>query len=86
VQPISATERAEKTRVQIERVDGQLVEEFSGLSAEVVHGAVEAVSEELLAGGRFRDHVAVRTGRLAAEHLEGLGTPLAAAPDDAVSS
>lgn len=83
---ISETERAEKTRLQIERVDEQLVSEFSNLSAEVVHREVEAVSEELLAAAHFTDHVAVLTGRLAAEHLEGLGAPLDATPDGAVPS
>ena len=75
MKPMSSTERAEKTRLQIERVDEQLVDEFSGLSADVVHREVAMVSERLLAGAHFTDHVAVLTGRFAAEHLRELETP-----------
>ncbi len=75
---ISKTERAEKTRNQIARVDEQLINEFSSLSADVVHREVAMVSERLLAGAHFTDHVAVLTGRLAAEHLRDLETPLQA--------
>ena len=78
---MSKTERAEKTRLQIERVDDQLVEEFSSLCADVVHGEVARVSAGLLAGAHFTDHVAVLTGRFAAEHLRELGTPFAAVAD-----
>jgi len=86
LEPISTPERAEKTRLQIARVDEQLVEEFPDLPAEIVHHEVEVVSEELLASARFTNHVAVLTGRLAAEHLEALGTPLGALPDDPAPS
>jgi hypothetical protein len=43
--PISKADRAEKTRRQIERVDEQLLEDFSSLSADVVHAEVAVVSE-----------------------------------------
>jgi hypothetical protein len=39
------------------------------LPASVVHREVATVSEGLLADARFTDHVAVLTGRFAAEHL-----------------
>jgi hypothetical protein len=66
---LSVKDRAEKTRRQIELVDEQLTKEFSTLPASVVHREVATVSEGLLAGARFTDHVAVLTGRFAAEHL-----------------
>ena len=66
---LSATDRAAKTRRQIELVDEQLTKEFSTLPASVVHREVATVSEGLLADARFTDHVAVLTGRFAAEHL-----------------
>lgn len=66
---LSAMDRAAKTRRQIDLVDEQLIREFSDLPAHVVHGEVVKVSDELLAGARFSDHVAVLTGRYAAEHL-----------------
>ncbi len=86
LKPVSKTERAEKTRQQIERVDEQLVGEFSSLSPDVVHREVELVSEGLLAGAHFTDHVAVLTGRFAAEHLRDLERPLEALTDSPVSS
>jgi hypothetical protein len=86
LKPISRAERAEKTRLQIERVDEQLVGEFSSLSADVVHREVAMVSEGLLAGAHFTDHVVVLTGRFAAEHLRNLATPLDAVPAGSVSS
>lgn len=85
LKPISTAERAEKTRLQIERVDEQLVKQFADLSAEVVHREVATVSEGLLAGAHFTDHVAVLTGRFAAVHLRDLET-LAKAPADALVS
>lgn len=66
---LSTSDRADKTRRQIELVDDQLTREFSSLPADVVHREVAEVSEGLLAGATFSDHVAVLTGRLAAEHL-----------------
>ncbi len=66
---LSPTERAEKTRHQIELVDVQLTREFSMLPAELVHREVTSVSQHLLAEANFTDHVAVLTGRFAAEHL-----------------
>lgn len=66
---LSATDRADKTRRQIELVDEQLTKEFSELPASVVHREVATVSEGLLVDARFTDHVAVLTGRFAAEHL-----------------
>jgi hypothetical protein len=66
---LSVTDRAKKTHRQIELVDEQLTKEFSTLPASVVHREVATVSEGLLAGARFTDHVAVLTGRFAAEHL-----------------
>jgi hypothetical protein len=65
---LSVTDRAAKTRRQIELVDEQLTKEFSTLPASVVHREVATVSEGLLADARFTDHVAL-TGRFAAEHL-----------------
>jgi hypothetical protein len=76
---LSVTERADKTRRQIERVDEQLTKEFSTLPASVVHREVATVSEGLLADARFTDHVAVLTGRYAAEHLSVKVTTLPAA-------
>lgn len=66
---LSAADRAKKTRRQIELVDEQLTREFSTLPASVVHREVATVSKGLLADARFTDHVAVLTGRYAAEHL-----------------
>ena len=66
---LSVADRAVKTRRQIELVDEQLTKEFSTLPASVVHREVATVSEGLLADARFTDHVAVLTGRFAAEHL-----------------
>lgn len=39
------------------------------LAADVVHHEVATVSDGLIANARFTDHVAVLTGRYAAEHL-----------------
>ena len=83
---ISRTEQADKTRRQIERVDEQLTREFASLSADVVHGEVAMVSERLLAGAHFTDHVAVLTGRFAAEHLKDLEALLVAPPCGPVPS
>jgi hypothetical protein len=69
---ISTTERAAKTRLQIERVDEQLIREFPDVSADVVHREVAAVSGRLLAGAHFTDHIAVLTGRFAAQRLRDL--------------
>jgi hypothetical protein len=66
---LSATDRADKTRRQIKLVDEQLTKEFSELPAHVVHSEVAKVSERLLANAHISDHVAVLTGRFAAEHL-----------------
>jgi hypothetical protein len=66
---LSVTDRADKTRRQIELVDEQLTKEFSTLPASIVHREVAIVSEALLADARFTDHVAVLTGRFVAEHL-----------------
>lgn len=66
---LSPTERAETTRRQIARLDVQLTNEFSMLPATAVHREVAKVSEHLLAEANFTDHVAVLTGRFAAEHL-----------------
>ena len=69
METIPTTDRAEKTRHQIEMVDRALIEEFPTLPADVVHKEVAAVSEGLLARAHITDHVAVLTGRFAAEHL-----------------
>jgi hypothetical protein len=69
---LSKTDRAAKTCQQIERVDEQLTKQFLRLPAEVVHREVAIISEGLLAKARFTDHVAVLTGRFAAEHLKAL--------------
>ncbi|MGZ4381548.1 MAG: three-helix bundle dimerization domain-containing protein [Gaiellaceae bacterium] len=69
MQVLSPTEKAEKTRHQIELVDVQLTREFSMLPAALVHREVAEVSQHLLAEANFTDHVAVLTGRFAAEHL-----------------
>ena len=68
--------QSEKTRKQIERVDEQLLNEFSTLSADVVHREVAMVSERLLAGAHFTDHIAVLTGRFAAQRLRDRETSL----------
>ena len=72
---LSPTDRAAKTRRQIELIDEQLTKEFPELPAHVVHREVAKVSDELLANAHFSDHVAVLTGRFAAEHLKTLATP-----------
>jgi len=86
LKPISRTERAEKTRLQIERVNEQLVQEFPGLSADVVHREVATVSARLLASAHFTDHVAVLTGRFAADHLRKVEMPLPTLAETPVSS
>jgi hypothetical protein len=78
---LSVTDRAVKTRRQIELVDEQLAKEFSALPASVVHREVATVSEGLLADARFTDHVAVLTGRFAAEHLSVAVLPAQASAD-----
>ncbi len=70
MQSLSIADREAKTRRQIELVDKQLTKEFSSLPAHVVHGEVTSVSEGLLAGAHFTDHIAVLTGRFASEHLK----------------
>jgi len=75
VKQLSDTDRAEKTRRQIELIDAQLTKEFPELAVNVVHSEVVRVSDALLANARFSDHVAVLTGRFAADHLRTLGTP-----------
>ncbi len=69
---LSPADRKTKTQRQIDVVDVQLTKEFSRLPAEVVHGEVARVSEQLLAQAHFTDHVAVLTGRFAAERLRAL--------------
>ena len=81
LKPMSRAEQAKKTRLQIERVDEQLVGEFSNLAPDIVHREVATISEGLLADAHFTDHVAVLTGRFAAEHLRELETPLPALAD-----
>jgi hypothetical protein len=73
---ISTAERAERTREQIERVDEQLIDEFPSLPADVVHDEVATVSKGLLASAHFTDHVAVLTGRFAADHLKDIEASL----------
>jgi hypothetical protein len=70
MEPLTAPERDAKTDRQIAMVDEQLTKEFSILPADVVHREVASVSKGLLAAARFSDHVAVLTGRYAAEHLK----------------
>jgi hypothetical protein len=79
---LSATDRADKTRRQIELVDKQLTKEFSELPASVVHREVATVSEGLLVDAHFTDHVAVLTGRFAAEHLSAITVPAKPADTD----
>jgi len=69
MESLSTAEREAKTHRQIAMVDEQLTREFSVLPAEVVHREVASVSKALLTAARFSDHVAVLTGRQAAEHL-----------------
>jgi hypothetical protein len=68
--------QSEKTRKQIERVDEQLINEFSRVPADIGHREVAMVSERLLAGAHFTDHIAVLTGRFAAQHLRDRETSL----------
>ena len=70
MEPLTAPEREAKTQRQIAMVDEQLTREFSDLPAYVVHREVASVSKRLLAAARFSDHVAVLTGRQAAEPLK----------------
>jgi hypothetical protein len=70
---LSPADREAKTAHQLEMLDVQLTKEFSNLPADVVHDEVVRVSERLLAQAHFTDHVAVLTGRSAAEHLKALG-------------
>jgi hypothetical protein len=69
---LSTAARVAKTRHQIELVEVPLTWEFSILPAGVVHGEVVRVSDRLLAEARFTDHIAVPTGRFAAERMRGL--------------
>ena len=68
MESLSTAEREAKTHRQIAMVDEQLTREFSILPAQVVHREVASVSKALLTAARFSDHVAVLTGRYAAEH------------------
>ena len=68
MEPLTAPEREAKTHRQIAMVDEQLTREFSDMPAYVVHCEVASVSKALLTAARFSDHVAVLTGRYAAEH------------------
>ena len=70
MEPLTAPEREAKTDRQIAMVDEQLTKEFSILPAQVVHREVASASNALLTAARFSDHVAVLTGRYAAEHLK----------------
>jgi hypothetical protein len=70
MESLSTAEREAKTDRQIAMIDEQLTREFSVLPADVVHREVASVSKGLLAAARFSDHVAVLTGRYAAEHLK----------------
>jgi hypothetical protein len=69
MKPLSIPDREAKTRRQLVLVDTALTREFSMLPASVVHREVATVSDGLIANARFTDHVAVLTGRYAAEHL-----------------
>ena len=51
-------------------------QEFATLPASVVHREVATVSDGLIANARFTDHVAVLTGRFAAEHLSAALPPV----------
>jgi hypothetical protein len=75
----SRADQDANARHQIELLEVQLSKEFSELPAAVVHREVACVSERLLAQAHFTDHVAVLTGRFAAEHLRAVATqvPLA---------
>jgi hypothetical protein len=77
---LSIEDRAAKTRSQIDAIDRQLTAEFSWLPADTVHREVEGVSGRLLAGAHFTDHIAVLTGRFAAEHLRA--TSVTAPPNE----
>jgi hypothetical protein len=79
---LSPADREAKTRHQIEQVDIQLTKEFSELPADLVHSEVRRVSQRLLAQAHFTDHVAVLTGRVAAEHLRAIGTPTQPEPPE----
>jgi hypothetical protein len=70
MESLSTADREARTHRQIAMVDEQLTREFSVLPADVVHREVASVSTGLLAAARFSDHVAVLTGRYAAEHLK----------------
>jgi hypothetical protein len=76
---LSVSDREAKTRRQLALVDTALTREFSMLPASVVHREVMTVSDGLIANARFTDHVAVLTGRYAAEHLRA-GLPPVADP------
>jgi hypothetical protein len=75
---LSIADRATKTRLQIDAVDQQLIKEFPWLPADVVHREVADVSNSLLAGAHFTNHVAVLTGRFASEHLKTFSARLGA--------
>jgi hypothetical protein len=53
---------------------------FSWLPADNVHREAERVSARLLAGAHFTDHIAVLTGRHAADHLRA--RPVTALPTE----
>jgi hypothetical protein len=69
MEQLSIPDREAKTRRQLALVDTALTKEFATLPASVVHREVATVSDGLIANARFTDHVAVLTGRFAAEHL-----------------
>ena len=73
---LSPADREAKTQQQIEVVEVQLTKEFSQLPAGVVHGEVVRVSGRLLAQAHVSNHVAVLTGRFAAEHLRAVAANL----------
>jgi hypothetical protein len=73
---ISIADRKVKTLRQIALVDTALTKEFATLEPGIVHREVAAVSEELLAGARFTDHVAVLTGRFVHDNLEAASAPV----------
>jgi hypothetical protein len=64
---LSIPDREAKTRRQLALVDTALTNEFATLPASVVHREVATVSDGLIANARFTDHVAVLTGRFAAD-------------------
>jgi hypothetical protein len=76
MEQLSIPDREAKTRRQLALVDTALTKEFATLPESVVHREVATVSAELIANARFTDHVAVLTGRFAAEHLSAALPPV----------